>query len=450
MILSVKPVRLPGKDIYDMNIIVALLILSVIVMIHELGHFLLAKKNGITVVEFSIGMGPRIASFVKGGTRYSLKLLPIGGSCMMLGEDETVDDDGAFGKKGVWARFSVIFAGAFFNFLLAFILALVYLGNGGVDKPYIRDTATDSATEGVLLPGDTITSINGSPIHLGRDIFYYLYFNPVSDKPLKITYLRDGVKDTVEITPKWTDSYMLGCSYNSNEKPVELLAVSPDYPLEKAGLIAGDTIVGINGTDIKSGREFNVYMEAHPMNGEPIEIIYVTKAEPDKRISVAITPQLVTSEYSLGWDYNLYHEKVSPLEVVKYSFFEVKLNIVSTLKSVLYLVSGKASVKDIAGPVGIVNYVGDIVSESKDYGIGATLLSLIQFSILISANLGVMNLLPLPALDGGRLVFLLIEAVFRKPVPKEKEALVHMVGMVLLMLLMVFVMFNDFKNIFSS
>jgi regulator of sigma E protease len=104
-------------------------------------------------------------------------------------------------------------------------------------------------------------------------------------------------------------------------------------------------------------------------------------------------------------------------------------------------------VKDIAGPVGIVNLVGNVVSESKSYGIKAVLLSLIDFCILISANLGVMNLLPLPALDGGRLVFLLIEAVRGKPVPKEKEAMVHMVGMVLLMLLMVFVMYNDIRNI---
>jgi regulator of sigma E protease len=433
-----------------MNIIVALLILSVIVMIHELGHFLLAKKNGITVVEFSIGMGPRLASFVRNGTRYSLKLFPIGGSCMMLGEDEAIDDEGAFGKKGVWARFSVISAGAVFNFLLAFVLALVYLGNAGVDKPFIRDTAVGSASEGVLQEGDMITAINGSSIHLGRDIFYYFYFNPVTEKPLEITYLRDGVKNKVVLTPQWTDSYMLGCSYNNNAKPAVLEAVSEGYPLAAAGLISGDTIVNVDGTEIATGQDFGLYMKAHPMTGEPIEIIYVTKAEPEQRISVMVTPQLVNSEYSTGINYNLYHEKVSALEVVKYSFYEVKLNIVSTLKSVLYLVTGKASVKEIAGPVGIVNYVGDIVNESKDYGIGVTLLSLIQFSILISANLGVMNLLPLPALDGGRLVFLVIEAVFRKPVPKEKEALVHMIGMVLLMLLMVFVLFNDLRNIFTS
>ena len=107
-----------------MNIIVALLILSIIVIVHELGHFLLAKKNGITVTEFSVGMGPRIASFVRNGTRYSLKVFPIGGSCMMLGEDDTMDDAGAFNNKGVGARFSVLFAGPFFNFILAFVLAI--------------------------------------------------------------------------------------------------------------------------------------------------------------------------------------------------------------------------------------------------------------------------------------------------------------------------------------
>lgn len=433
-----------------MNIIVALLILSVIVMIHELGHFLLAKKNGITVVEFSIGMGPRLASFVRGGTRYSLKLFPIGGSCMMLGEDEAVEDAGAFGKKGVWARFSVIFAGAFFNFLLAFILALVYLGNAGVDKPFVRDTAVGSAAEGVLQKGDMITSINGSPIHLGRDIFYYFYFNPVTEEPIEVTFLRDKVKNKATITPKWTDSYMLGCSYNQNLQSAELKAVSEGFPLEAAGLVAGDTIVNVNGTEIATGQDFGLYMKAHPMNGEPIEITYVTKAEPEKRITVSVTPRLVDSEYSTGIEYNLYYEKISAPEVIKYSVFEVRHNIVNTLKSVLYLVTGKASVKEIAGPVGIVNYVGDIVDESKDYGIGVTILSLLQFSILISANLGVMNLLPLPALDGGRLVFIIIEAVFRKPVPKEKEALVHMIGMVLLMMLMVFVLFNDIRNIFTS
>ncbi len=430
-----------------MNIIVALLILGVIVLIHELGHFLLAKANGVTVTEFSIGMGPRLASVEHKGTRYSLKLLPIGGSCMMLGEDESIDDEGAFNKKGVWARFSVIFAGAFFNFILAYVLSLIFVGNVGIDRPIVTGTVANSAAEGALLEGDEITAINGSPIHFAREVNYYFYFNPLTDKPVEVTFVRDGAKKTSTITPKWTESYMLGCSYARTATPAKMESIQEGYPLAEAGLQAGDVIVNINGTDIASGEAFAAYIDANPLTGEGLTISYVRNN--GNPVTVSVTPKLVASNYSIGVKYNSSFEKASTLDVVEYSFYEVKLNIVNTLKSVLYLISGKAHLNEIAGPVGIVNYVDDIVTETKDYGIGITVLSLIEFSIMISANLGVMNLLPFPALDGGRLVFILIEAIFRKPVPKEKEAMVHMIGMALLMALMVFVLFNDIRNIFG-
>lgn len=430
-----------------MNIIVALLILGVIVLIHELGHFLLAKANGITVTEFSIGMGPRLASFDHKGTKYSLKVLPIGGSCMMLGEDESIDDAGAFNKKGVWARFSVIFAGAFFNFILAYVLSLIFVGNVGIDRPIVTGTVANGAADGALQEGDEITAINGSPIHFSREISYYFYFNPISEKPIEVTYLRDGAKKTAMITPKWTESYMLGCSYARTATAAKMESIEKGYPLAEAGLQAGDVIVNINGTDIASGEAFAAYIDANPLTGEALSLSYVRNNE--NPVTVVVTPKLVASNYSIGVKYNSAFEKSSALDVIEYSFYEVKLNIVNTLKSVLYLITGKAQLKEIAGPVGIVNYVDSIVTETKDYGIGITVLSLIEFSIMISANLGVMNLLPFPALDGGRLVFILFEAIFRKSVPKEKEAMVHMIGMALLMALMVFVLFNDIRNIFG-
>lgn len=429
-----------------MNIIVAVLILGVIVIIHELGHFLLAKRNGITVTEFSVGMGPRIASFVRKGTRYSLKLLPFGGSCMMLGEDETVDDEGAFNKKGVWARFSVIVAGAFFNFILAFVLALVVLGDVGVDKPYIEKMSVGGpAEEAGLKAGDVIKEINGSPIHFARDIQYYFYFNKLAEKPLDVTVLREGEELTLPITPVYKDLYQLGCSYTSTNPTAVLEAVAPGYPLAEAGVQVGDVVTSINGVRVNKAQDLADYLDENPLTETPVTLTY---ARDGKETEVTVKPLLVQSGYSLGWSYNQYREKVNALEVVKYSFYELKLNIVNTIKSIIHLVMGKVSMKEVSGPVGIVNVVGDIVSESQDYGIHATLLSLAQFSILLSANLGVMNLLPLPALDGGRIVFILIEAIRRKPVPKEKEAVVHLVGMALLMLLMVFVMYNDIRNIF--
>jgi regulator of sigma E protease len=427
-----------------MNIIVALFILGIIVLIHELGHFLLAKKNGITVTEFSIGMGPRIASFVRNGTRYSLKVLPIGGSCMMLGEDDTIEDEGAFNKKSVGARFSVIFAGAFFNFIFAFVLALVYLGFAGIDKPYIREVTQDGPAYGLLSEDDLIVGIDGSAMHFSRDVYYHFYFNPPTDKPIDFTVIRNGEKTVVTVMPYV--KYYLGCDYSRDEGRAKLTYVTEGFPLYNAGIKEGDVIVNIDGTEIDSGLALQEYLAKNPFSGRDVTLTYVTEAKPDERITVVLTP---VKSGQLGCSYSFAREKVSPLMVVKYSIFELKHNIVNTLKSVFYLITGKVSVREIAGPVGIVNVVGDIVSTTKEVGIGDTILSLLSFSILISANLGVMNLLPLPALDGGRLVFILIEAIRRKPVPKDKEALVHAVGMVLLMLLMVFVLYNDIRNIIS-
>ena len=153
--------------------------------------------------------------------------------------------------------------------------------------------------------------------------------------------------------------------------------------------------------------------------------------------------------YELGLHYNLYREKVSPFEVVKNSFFELKYSIDYVISSLKYMVSGKASINEISGPVGIVSMVDNIVDQTSDEGAGIVFLSLANFAILLSANLGVVNLLPLPALDGGRLVFLIIEAIRKKPIPKEKEAMVHFIGLTLLMLLMIVVVFNDFRRIFG-
>jgi regulator of sigma E protease len=432
-----------------MNVIVALLILSIIVIVHELGHFLLAKKNGITVTEFSVGMGPRIASFVRGGTRYSLKLFPIGGSCMMLGEDDTMDDAGAFNNKGVWARFSVLFAGPFFNFILAFVLAIVVLGAGGVDLPVVSEVQAGSpAQQAKIQVGDRVTAINGSPIHLAREVQDYSIFSPFTEKTVTIRYVRDKKKYVAQVKPEYVTTYQFGCSFNpSSDVAAKIGSVSKNFPIEKAGLKAGDVIVNINGISIKSGKDLGNYLAEHPLSKQKVKLTYQEGGSAGKEKTIEITPKFVSSAYVLGWNVAQYAQKLSPFHVIEYSFYEVKYNIVNTIKSLGMLIARKISLKGMSGPIGIVNIVGNVVTETKSYGISIILISLVQFSIMLSANLGVMNLLPLPALDGGRLVFVLIEAVRGKPVPKEKEALVHMIGMAALMVLMVFVMYNDIRNL---
>ena len=430
-----------------MNIMIAILILGVLVFIHELGHFLLAKSNGITVTEFSLGMGPRIFSFVKGETRYSLKILPIGGSCMMLGEDEDIEDDGAFNKKGVWARFSVIFAGAFFNFILAFVLAVVVIGVIGLDYPDVTSAPEGSALyEAGIREGDRIKKMGGKNIYFGREIEMYLFFYPVSDKPIDVSYERNDETFKTTIYPKRLPSfYKLGIQYNGRADTAEILGVEIDFPFYEAGIKGGDIITNINGTPIGTGEDLARYIDENPLSDELLNIKYIR----DKEERVAqVTPRLVENSYSLGYFYNLYREKVSAFETVKYSFFELKYNILNTVESLKYMISGRASLNQISGPVGIVSLVDNIVDQTQEEGVGIVVLNLANFAIMLSANLGVVNLLPFPALDGGRLVFIIIEAIRKKPISKDKEAMVHFIGLVLLMVLMVVVLYNDIRKLF--
>ena len=366
-----------------MNVLIAILIFTVIIVVHELGHFLLAKKNGVGVIEFSVGMGPRIVTLAKTKdgiktvffisqdkfeeredwqevTKYSWKLLPLGGSCQMLGEDEANPSPDAFNNKGVWARISVIFAGPFFNFVLAFLLAMAMVGMTGYDKPVISQ-------------------------------------------------LEQGM------------------------------------PMEAAGFQVGDEIKAINGRKVDISREISSIMQFHPLSEEPIEIISVRDGEV---YSAIVTPQKTEEgSYRLGFGYGGAYEKANFIEMVKYGFIEVKYWIVLTVESLGQLITGKVSAKEVSGPVGIVNMVGTAVDASKDYGMLNVIAMVLRMSILISANLGVMNLLPIPALDGGRLVFLLIEALRGKPIDREKEGMVHFAGLVVLMLFMVFVMYNDIARL---
>lgn len=344
-----------------MSIILALFIFSLIIIIHELGHFLLAKYNGVTVLEFSLGMGPRILSTVKGGTRYSWKLLPFGGSCAMLGEDEATTEEGSFGSKSVWARISVIAAGPIFNFILAFLLSLFIIGSIGYDAPVISyvGEGTPAAEAGIQV-GDRILKMNNQKIHVAREITGYTLYHP-NEETITVTWEHEGEKKTADITLQMDEE-------------------------------VGRKLMGI----------------------------YVSGAR----------------------------TKLGPVGVLKYSAYEVKYWIATTLDGLKLLISGRLGLNDMSGPVGVVNMIGSTYNESKADGGFYVWLNMLNISILLTANLGVMNLLPLPALDGGRLVFLFLEAIRRKRIDPEKEGMVHMIGLLALMALMVVIMFNDVRKLF--
>ncbi len=342
-----------------MGIILAILVFGLIIFIHELGHFLLAKANKIRVDEFSLGMGPRLLSWKKGETRYSLKLLPLGGSCMM-GEDDADDmSEGSFNSKSVWARISVVAAGAVFNFILAFIFSVIVVGYAGYDEPTLSN-------------------------------------------------------------------------------------VTAGYSAEAEGMQAGDRIVKMNGKRIHIWREVSTYNMFHP--GEKVDVVYERDG---KRYEATLVPQQnENGEYKLGVESPLRNTKANVWTAIKYGGYEVKFWIDTTFGSLKMLITGALGMDQLSGPVGIVGAVDETYENTKSYGVTVVLMSMLNIGILLSANLGVMNLLPLPALDGGRLVFLFLEAIRRKRIPPEKEGRVHAIGMVLLLALMAFVMFNDIVKLF--
>ena len=350
--------RVSGKD-KDLNIVIALIIFGIIVLIHEFGHFLFAKLSGVKVVEFSVGMGPRIFSVKGKETRYSLKLLPLGGSCAMYGEDEDEDAPGSFNSAPLLGRIATIAAGPVFNFILAFLVAIFIVANVGVDKPVISGFVSGLPAESSgLMVGDEIEKINGRDIDFYRSVSTYLFMN--QGKDITLTVKRINEKQTITVTPMYNEEY---------------------------------------------------------------------------------------SQYMIGIKSSGYEKLKNSFSILKYSVLEVKYTISMTVDSLIYLLRGRAKASEISGPVGIVNMIGTTVNESKPYGIFVVLLSLSQMVLLLSANLGVMNLLPLPALDGGRLIFLFLEAIFRRPLNRKVEGYIHFAGFALLMLLMVFVMFNDIRKI---
>lgn len=350
------------------TIILFVIIFGVIVISHELGHFLIGKRNGIRVAEFAVGMGPTLFSFHRGSTKYSLKLLPFGGACMFEGEDGLEQDKSTeisaegktFAEAGVWARIATVLAGPVANFILAFVVAVVLSVFSEADLPVVGTVMEGSAaSEAGLKEGDVIRKIGREPIHFYREVVLISSLN--RGEKMEITYERDGRKGVTVLSPKYSED-------------------------------DGRYYIGITGS--------GVYL------------------------------------------------KCNPLQAFQYGFYEVEYWAKITYKSLRMLVRGQATKDDLSGPVGIAQLVGESYDTAeKNYGTSYAILTMLEIVVLLSVNLGIMNLLPIPALDGGRLVFLIVEVVRGKPLPPEKEGMVHFAGLVVLMVLMLFVMYNDIMRL---
>lgn len=328
------------------TILIAILAFGVIVFIHELGHFLFAKKAGVRIHEFAIGMGPKIYSFKKGETVYSIRLLPLGGYVAMEGEDGDSHDPRAFGNKSILQRASILFAGPFFNILLtAVILAGIYMYQG-MPSTTLKNVIDGSvAQKAGIQAGDTITEINGSNIKSWNDLSKSIQDS--KGKELKLTIDRNGKEKNVEVTPESKEgNYIIGI-YPENKKD----------------------ILGSFGMAIKSTIAMLSQM-------------------------VAFLGKLITGNLPGGLE------------------------------------------GSVAGPIGVIS----IVADATKVGV----INVLYLAAVISLNLGVLNLLPIPALDGGRLFFLFIEFLRGgKKIDPEKESMVNLIGFGALMVFMLFVTYKD-------
>ena len=332
------------------RIIEALLLLSVLVMIHELGHYTAGRLLGFTILEYAVGMGPKLLGFKKNGIEYNLRALPLGGMCRFYGEDEGVADERFFNAQKPWKRFIVILSGPLMNFVLAFVLAVVLILGWGVadeSKVFVQGVYESSPAQAAgLQEGDQFLSVDGQQV----ENFESLTGAVAAADParMEVVILREGQEQTVVL------SDLVNAETGNN-----FMGVTLSYGVKKVGLFYA----------LKEGA-------------------------------------------ATCWEY---------------------AGLV--FESLRMLFSGEAGLKDMAGPVGIVQLLGE-ATRTGWY-------TVLNLCILLSVNLGLFNLFPIPALDGGRILFILIEWVRGKPVPPEKEGLVHLVGMGLLMLLVVVVTFND-------
>lgn len=357
------------------SIIIFLIIFSVIVIGHEFGHYAVAKRCGIRVNEFDVGMGPVLFRHKGRETDLCIRLLPIGGACLFDGMESMYDPDSiaegngegnavtvgtdvdvhAYPNASVGARIATVLGGPIANFIIGLIFAVIIVAFCGTDLPVVSDVMENSAAqEAGLQAGDVITAINGEPIHIYREISLSSMMN--YGESLKITYERGGEKNTIKLTPKYDEE-------------------------------AGRYYIGLIGS------------------GEYIQC--------------------------------------NALQTFQYGFYEAEYWVRATFKSLGLIFRGHFSADDLSGPVGIVKVVDDTYETTKQYGLSTTVLTFMSLTTLLSINLGIMNLLPIPALDGGRFLLLIIELIRGKKLSPEKEGYVTMAGVVILMAIMIFALFND-------
>lgn len=378
------------------TVLVTALIFLVMITLHEFGHFIMAKILGVNVLEFSIGMGPAIFKRQGKNTLYSLRIFPIGGYCSLLGEDGESDEAGAFCNQKLWKRFLVVSAGAIVNLVLGFVLFAVFVGMTSPFRSNVIENVVEHSylAEAGVMPGDKIIEINGNKINFYNDISLYTS-EFKKDEEFELVVKRNGEKHKITLMPT---------------EDVLTVTYHEDY--------------------VEVTEKINGYEESYTApyaEGHTPPVGYIGTTQTQTRLIVGFQPELVEvtvrNILPQAWNYTIYVAK-------------------SIYTALWDMITGKSGFENVSGPVGVAEVVDGAVKSGPN-----SFLNILLIVAMLTVNLGIFNLLPLPALDGGRLFFMIVELLRGKPVPPEKEGMVHAIGLVLLLALAVVICFNDIAKL---
>jgi len=431
------------------TILLFLAVLSFLILIHEGGHLVAAKLSDIWVHQFSIGFGPELVSFKINETTYSLKPILFGGYVKMAGEDvggeeevdEEVPEERKFYSKPPLKKMAVSLSGPAMNLIAAVLIMIVLVGASGVPYIAVYDLMEGSPSKGVLKRGDIILSIAGRRVNSTGDINAVVQKN--KNQSLNLRIKRNGEVKEANLTPQLFPEegrYLLGVSLGP-ATTAELTQVSPDSPLGKAGAKKGDVIVRIEGEATEGGIEVVEKMRKVIDEGEKANSVAFTVRRGDERIELK-TPPVEGSKLLSGVSLRTPRRNVGPVTSVKLGLSQIRTILVLTYQGIRMIIGGEISAgKAVSGPVGIANMLGESAKQGA--------YSLFTFIALISLNLGLVNLIPFPALDGSRVGFALYELIRGKPVPPEKEGLIHSIGFFILIGLLIFITYQDIVKLFG-
>jgi len=426
-----------------MTLIYFLIVIGVLVFVHELGHFIMAKRAGVRVEIFSLGMGPKIFGYKKGDTEYVLSWLPLGGYVKMAGENPDEEPTGApdeFQSKTVWQRAKIAATGPLTNIVLAFIIMpLVFMvgtySEGPAKVGYVENGSP--AERSGFMAGDVIEEINGRSISDWTKAITLIAVNPDTD--VKVTINRQGVKKMLVLRPETATELKIGTSGLVPDMPAEIGKLRPGLPAEKAGFQVNDKILAVDGRTIYHWNQFSTLVRES--KGKTLAL---TIERGGQRMEIPVTPIMDNGRNVIGV------EPVVRLVFKKFGFFEsLRLGFNKTIESIdltfitlKKLVTLDLSIKTLGGPVMIAQMSGQAAAAGL-----STFLSLLA---MISISLGILNLLPIPVLDGGLILFLVIEAIRKKPLSRKVMETAQSIGEGLLITLIAVVSYNDVVRMFFS